>query len=118
MTNLTITITEERLLQLKEKAERLGVTPDDLVSVSIEEMLTPPEDALKQAVDYVLTKNDRTRTGGWRRHDTCWEKGPLTGRRTGYIILVGWPLSRQNGNEWFSQWQPTKSKSRTLRLRS
>jgi len=57
MTNLTITITEERLLQLKEKAEHLGVTPEELVCVSIEEMLTRPEAALKQAVDYVLTKN-------------------------------------------------------------
>lgn len=57
MTNLTITITEERLLQLKEKAEHLGITPEDLVSVSIEEMLTRPEESFMQAVEYVLMTN-------------------------------------------------------------
>ncbi|HHH42150.1 MAG TPA: DNA-binding protein [Chloroflexi bacterium] len=57
MTHLTITISEEHLLQLKEKAKHFGVTPEELIQASIKEMLTRPEEAFQQAMDYVLTKN-------------------------------------------------------------
>jgi len=57
MTTITIAMPEERLLKLKETATRFGVSPEELVRVSIEELLTRPEGAFKQAVDYVLDKN-------------------------------------------------------------
>lgn len=57
MTNITIAIPDDRLLKLKEIATRFNVTPEELVRVSIEDMLIQPEDSFKQALDYVLNKN-------------------------------------------------------------
>jgi len=42
---------------LKQMATRFGVMPEELVRVSIEELLTRPEEAFERAVDYVLKKN-------------------------------------------------------------
>ena len=57
MTTITITLPDDRLVKLQEMAARLGVTPQDLARVSIEELLSRPEDALQYAITYVLTKN-------------------------------------------------------------
>jgi hypothetical protein len=57
MTAITIALPDDRLLQLKEMATRFGVMPEELVRVSIEALLTRPEEAFEQAVDYVLEKN-------------------------------------------------------------
>ena len=35
----------------------LGVSPEDLVRVSVEELLAQPDDKFEQAVNYVLEKN-------------------------------------------------------------
>ena len=57
MTTITIALPDDRLLKLKETAARLGVAPEDLVRVSVEELLTRPEEAFRLALDYVLKKN-------------------------------------------------------------
>jgi hypothetical protein len=57
MTTLTITLPEERLIKLQEVAARLQVTPEELASVSIEELLIRPDETFQQAVSYVLKKN-------------------------------------------------------------
>ena len=57
MTTITITLSDDRLLRLKEVAERLGVSPEELARVSIEEFLAQPEETFMQAADYVLKKN-------------------------------------------------------------
>lgn len=57
MASISVTLPNDRLLKLQEIAARLGVTPEDLVRVSIEELLARPDDAFQQAVDYVLNKN-------------------------------------------------------------
>ena len=57
MTNITIAIPDDRLLRLKEIADRLQITPEDLVRVSLDEILTRPEEAFQRAVKYVLKKN-------------------------------------------------------------
>ena len=57
MTTITIALPDDRLLKLKEMATRFGVSPEELVSVSIEELLTHPEEAFERAKDYVLNKN-------------------------------------------------------------
>jgi uroporphyrinogen-III synthase len=54
---ITVTLPKERLDKLKELARQLGVVPEELVRVSIEELLTRSEADLKQAVDCVLAKN-------------------------------------------------------------
>ena len=57
MTTITIAIPDDRLSRLKEIAARFSVTPEDLVRVSIEELLSRPEESFREAVDYVLQKN-------------------------------------------------------------
>ena len=57
MMTITISIPDDRLQQLKEKASRFRVTPEELVRVSIAELLTRPEEAFRRALEYVLGKN-------------------------------------------------------------
>jgi len=59
MSTITISLPDERLRALKELSSRLNVSPEELVRVSIEELLTRPEETFKQAVEYVLEKNAR-----------------------------------------------------------
>jgi len=57
MSTITVALPEERLVQLNELAEQLGVVPEDLVRISIEELLARPEPGFEQAVQYILNKN-------------------------------------------------------------
>ncbi|HEX6291607.1 MAG TPA: hypothetical protein VFZ66_20655 [Herpetosiphonaceae bacterium] len=57
MTTLTITLPEDQLAKLQELASRLQVTPEELATTSIEELLTRPDATFQQAVSYVLKKN-------------------------------------------------------------
>jgi hypothetical protein len=57
MTTITITLPDDRLLKLKERATRLSVSPEELVRVSIEELLSRPDEAFQRTVNYVLEKN-------------------------------------------------------------
>jgi len=57
MSTITVALPEERLAKLNEMARQFGVMPEELVRVSIEELLTRPEADFEQAVNYVLTKN-------------------------------------------------------------
>jgi antitoxin FitA len=57
MTTLTISLSEDRLQQLKERAAQLRVAPEELVRASIEELLTRPEEEFQRALTYVLNKN-------------------------------------------------------------
>ena len=49
MQTITITLSDDRLAQLQQLAVRFGVQPEDLVRVSVEELLTRPEDAFQRA---------------------------------------------------------------------
>jgi hypothetical protein len=57
MITLTISLSEECLQQLKERAARLHIAPEELVRASIEELLTRPEEEFQRALTYVLNKN-------------------------------------------------------------
>jgi antitoxin FitA len=57
MSELTITLPDDRWLQLSETAARLGLSPEELVRASIEALLLEPEETFQQAVAYVLEKN-------------------------------------------------------------
>ena len=58
MNNITVTIPDTQLTQLKAKANRLGITLIDLILVSIEEILARPDEDFRKTVAYVLQKND------------------------------------------------------------
>jgi hypothetical protein len=57
MDALTITLPDGRLSKLKEIAADFGVTPEELVRLSVEDLLTRPDRAFQEAVDRVLEKN-------------------------------------------------------------
>jgi predicted transcriptional regulator len=57
MTTITIELPSERLQTLQEMALKLGVSMEELVRVSVEDMLTQPEEQFRKAAQYVLKKN-------------------------------------------------------------
>jgi len=57
MSAITINLSEERMRQLREVAARLGVSPEDLARVSIEELLAKPDEKFEEAARHVLEKN-------------------------------------------------------------
>jgi len=57
MSTLTITLSDDRFAKLREIAERFNLKPEDLARVSIEELLTRPEDSFQETADYILNKN-------------------------------------------------------------
>jgi hypothetical protein len=57
MNTLTIALPQDRFSQLRELATRLGVTPEDLARAGIEDLLNHPDEAFRQALDDLLTRN-------------------------------------------------------------
>ena len=57
MSSITITLPDDRLQKLKEKAVQLRVSPEELVRASVEEILERPEEDFRRVLDYVLHKN-------------------------------------------------------------
>jgi len=57
MATLTITLSKERWAQLQEKARCYQVAPEELLRVSLEELLARSDEEFQRAVEYVLTKN-------------------------------------------------------------
>ena len=57
MSTLTIALSEERLQKLEEIARRFQIAPEELVRVSIEELLSLPEEDFRRALTLVLGKN-------------------------------------------------------------
>lgn len=57
MTTITITVSDDRLQQLREVASRLKIAPEELVRASLEELLMRPEEDFRRALAYVLDKN-------------------------------------------------------------
>ena len=67
MTTLTLSLSEDRLQQLKERATRLHIAPEELVRASIEELLTRPDEEFQRALTYVLN----THAELYRRLASC-----------------------------------------------
>jgi antitoxin FitA len=57
MSSITISLREEKLLQLQEVASRLGVSVEVLARLSLEELLAEPDEQFETAAAYVLKKN-------------------------------------------------------------
>jgi hypothetical protein len=57
MATITIGLPDERALRLKEMAARFGISPEELVRVSVEELLARPDEEFERVMDYVLKKN-------------------------------------------------------------
>ncbi len=57
MTNITVALTDERLAKLRERAEAYGVSPEQLLQASIDNLIGGPDEEFKKAADHVLRKN-------------------------------------------------------------
>lgn len=57
MTTITIALSDDRLQKLQQIAMLFQVTPEELVRVSVEELLSRPEEEFRKALEYVLQKN-------------------------------------------------------------
>jgi hypothetical protein len=57
MSTLMINLTDDRLRALEKLSTRLNISPEELVRLSIEDILTRPEETFQNAMKYVLEKN-------------------------------------------------------------
>lgn len=57
MSSITISLPEDHISKLKKIAIDFGVTPEELVRVSIEEIINKPEEIFQETMKYVLSKN-------------------------------------------------------------
>ncbi len=57
MSTLQISLPDDRLRALEKLSDRLKISPEELVRMSIEEILTRPEEEYQRAVKYILEKN-------------------------------------------------------------
>jgi predicted transcriptional regulator len=60
MSSITVTVSDDRLAKLKEIAGRFSISPEDLVRVSIDELLARPDESFEKAAEYVLNKNSES----------------------------------------------------------
>ncbi|MBH8553294.1 DNA-binding protein [Nostocaceae cyanobacterium CENA357] len=57
MAAITINITDHQLQKLQELAQKLGISTEELLSASLEDLLNYPKSEFNQAASYVLRKN-------------------------------------------------------------
>jgi hypothetical protein len=57
MKTLEVQLPEQTVSKLKEAAERLSISPEDLLVLSLEEKLAQLDIEFEQAANHVLTKN-------------------------------------------------------------
>jgi hypothetical protein len=57
MESITVPLSEDRLLRLRELAKEARVTPEELVRETLEEWLKQPGEDFARAAGYVLKKN-------------------------------------------------------------
>jgi hypothetical protein len=58
MSTLTINIPEDRWARLKAISDQFGISPEELIRISVDDLLTRPQEDCKQAIDYVVKKNE------------------------------------------------------------
>lgn len=57
MNDITVSLPNDRIKELKEKSSRLGLTLEELILLSIDEILSRPDQEFRQMMEYVLQKN-------------------------------------------------------------
>ncbi|MEI7768508.1 MAG: DNA-binding protein [Chloroflexales bacterium] len=57
MTTITLDIPEERLKLLSQRAKVLGITPEDLIRLSIAELLMRPAPEVQQTIHDIVQKH-------------------------------------------------------------
>jgi len=57
MVTITVTLSEDCLQKLNELAKQFRVAPEELLRVSVEELIARPQADFQKALEYVLEKN-------------------------------------------------------------
>lgn len=57
MTTITLTLEDEKMQQLKKKAENYGLKLEQFVTASLEDLISQPEPEFSNAVRKILEKN-------------------------------------------------------------
>lgn len=57
MSSITIDLSPERLTELRRLAAKLGVSPEELARLSVEQLLSQTDEEFERAADRVLRKN-------------------------------------------------------------
>jgi antitoxin FitA len=57
MVTITVTLSEDRLQKLQELAKQFRIAPEELLRVSVEELIARPQVDFQKALGYVLEKN-------------------------------------------------------------
>ena len=57
MAAISITLSDAGLDELRTRSAHAGLTPEEFLSRHAEQLLGQPDEAFRQAADYVLSKN-------------------------------------------------------------
>ena len=57
MVTITVTLSEDRMQKLMELAKQFRIAPEELLRVSIEELVARPQVDFQKALEYVLETN-------------------------------------------------------------
>lgn len=57
MVAITIDVSEHQLQKLQELAQKLGISTEELLSASVEDLLNHPKSDFTEAINYVMQKN-------------------------------------------------------------
>ncbi len=57
MNTISIALSDQRLSRLEEKASELGMTKEELVILSIDDMLRHPDEEFKRLVEEIMEEN-------------------------------------------------------------
>lgn len=58
MSAITIQLSETSLIKLKEQAQAIGISPEELARIGLEELLAQSPTTFTEAMQYVLKKNE------------------------------------------------------------
>ena len=59
MTTITVQLEEAKAQALREKAERYGLNPEQLLTASLEDLIGQPDNDFDEAARRVLSKNKK-----------------------------------------------------------
>ena len=57
MVTITVTLSDDRLQKLQELAKQFHIAPEELLRVSVEELIARPRADFQKALEYVLETN-------------------------------------------------------------
>ena len=69
MVTITVTISEERLQKLQNLAKQFNIPTEELLRVSLEELVARPQEDFQKALEYVLVKNKGFKPLTWEEAD-------------------------------------------------